>query len=85
MRKLIFTVALLAFAAFSQAEELKLNIDGMTCEVGCVKKVKDTLTKVKGVTDKNVELGKATVNYDAKKTSKETIVAAIEKAGFKVK
>ena len=85
MRKLICTSVVLAFAAVAQAEELKLNIDGMTCEVGCVKKVRDTLTKVKGVTDKKVELGKATVNYDTKKTSKETIVAAIEKAGFKVK
>jgi periplasmic mercuric ion binding protein len=85
MRKLICASVVLAFAAVSQAEELKLNIDGMTCEVGCVKKVRDTLTKVKGVNDKKVELGKATIDYDAKKTSKETIVAAIEKAGFKVK
>ena len=45
----------------------------------------DYFAKLKGVTDKKVELGKATVNYDTKKTSKETIVAAIEKAGFKVK
>jgi len=85
MRKLICTSVVLAFAALAQAEELKLNIEGMTREVGCVKKVRDTLTRVKGVTDKKVELGKATVNYDTKKTSKETIVAAIEKAGFKVK
>ena len=85
MRKLICASVVLAFAAVAQAEQLKLNIEGMTCEVGCVKKVRDTLTKVKGVTDKKVELGKATVNYDEKKTSKETIVAAIEKAGFKVK
>lgn len=85
MRKLICASVVLAFAAIAHAEELKLKIDGMTCEVGCVKKVRDTLTKVKGVTDKKVELGKATVNYDAKKTSKNAIVAAIEKAGFKVK
>ena len=85
MRKLICASVVLAFAAIVQAEELKLNIEGMTCEVGCVKKVRDTLTKVKGVTDKKVELGKATVDFDAKKTSKATIVAAIENAGFKVK
>jgi copper chaperone CopZ len=85
MRKLICASVVLAFAAISQAEELKLNIDGMTCEVGCVKKVRDTLTKVKGVTDKKVEIGKATVTYDEKKTSKKTIVTAVEKAGFKVK
>jgi len=85
MRKLICASVVLAFAAALQAEELKLNIEGMICEVGCVNKVRDSLTKIKGVTDKKVELGKATVEYDAKKTNKETIVAAIEKAGFKVK
>jgi periplasmic mercuric ion binding protein len=85
MRNLICASVVLAFAAVAQAEELKLNIEGMTCEVGCVKKVRDTLTKVKGVTEKKVELGKATVNYDEKKTDRKTIVAAIEKAGFKVK
>jgi copper chaperone CopZ len=42
------------------------------------------LAKVKGVTAKKVELGKAEVTFDEKVANKKDIVAAIKKAGFKV-
>jgi copper chaperone CopZ len=84
MRKLALLTATLAFAFVAHAEQLTLKIDGMVCAEGCVKAVNDALTKVNGVKSKNVELGKAVVEFDAKKTSKANITAAIEKAGYKV-
>lgn len=84
MKKLACLCLMLGFAALSYGEELKLKIEGMSCPQGCVKNVETALNKVSGVTDKKVELGKATVTFDASKTSKAKIVAAVEKAGYKV-
>jgi copper chaperone CopZ len=85
MKKLILLTALIGFTAAAGAEEIKLAIEGMSCPEGCVKSVKDALTEVKGVKEAKVELGKAEVNYDAKLTSAKDLIAAVEKAGFKVK
>lgn len=85
MKKLLLLTALIGFASAASAEELKLAIEGMSCPSGCVQSVKDALTEVKGVKEAKVELGKAEVNYDAKLTSKKDLIAAVEKAGFKVK
>jgi copper chaperone CopZ len=84
MRKFACLLATVALAAVANADDVKLKIEGMHCPAGCVTAVDKALTKVKGVTDKKVELGSAQVSYDASKTSKKDIVAAIEKAGFKV-
>ena len=84
MKKLALLVALFGFIASATAEDLNVKIEGMVCETGCVKKVNDALTKVKGVSEKKVEVGSAKVTYDAKKTSPKQIMAAIEKAGFTV-
>ena len=58
----------------------------MVCEAGCVTAVKAGLTKVKGVDMKKskVEIGKATIQFDAKTAKKKDIVKAIEKAGYEV-
>lgn len=84
MKKLALLVALFGFVAAVGADDLEVKIEGMVCEQGCVKKVNDALTNVKGVNDKKVELGAAKVSYDARKTSPKQIMAAIEKAGFTV-
>jgi copper chaperone CopZ len=84
MRKLLALAASLAFVAVASAEQVSLKIEGMVCEAGCVSAVNKALTKVKGVTDKKVEIGKADVTFDGAKTSKKDIVAAIEKAGYVV-
>lgn len=84
MRKLALIVAVMGIAAAAQAEEVKLKITGMACVEGCVKKVDNALTKLKGVSEAKVELGSATVKFDEKVTSKKAIVALIEKQGYKV-
>lgn len=84
MRKLLVLAAVMVGALVAQAETVNLKIEGMSCPMGCVAKVDAALAKVKGVTSKKVELGKAEVTFDEKKVSKKEIVAAIKKAGFKV-
>ena len=58
-------------------------VEGMHC-AGCVKSVTGAVAKVPGVSRVDVSLeGKtAKVEFDAVKTTPETIVAAIEEAGF---
>jgi len=86
MRKLIIALAFFGSMAVASAETLKLEIKGMVCEAGCVTAVKNGLTKVKGVDMKKskVEIGKAVVQFDAKKAKKKDIIKAIEKAGYDV-
>ena len=43
------------------------------------------LSNVDGIEKSDVKKGKAKVSYDDEKTSREEIVAAIKKAGYKVK
>jgi copper chaperone CopZ len=86
MRKLIIALAFFGSMAVAGADTLKLEIKGMVCEAGCVTAVKNGLTKVKGVDMKKskVEIGKAVVQFDAKKVKKKDIIKAIEKAGYDV-
>ncbi|GAA5494033.1 hypothetical protein Rhal01_00188 [Rubritalea halochordaticola] len=67
-------------------EGVKFVVTGMTCG-GCSKKVSTELAKIEGVEVKKVchKSGNAIVKYDETKVKRETIVAAIEKSGFKVK
>ncbi|HEY6169886.1 MAG TPA: cation transporter [Verrucomicrobiae bacterium] len=84
MKKLLALAAVFAFAVVAHAENITLKVEGMTCPEGCVNAVKDAVTKVKGVKDAKVVLGKAEVNFDAKTASKKDLITAIEKAGYKV-
>ncbi len=84
MKKTALLLAVLSLATAAFAGEANLKIDGMVCESGCVKAVNDALTKLPGITDKKVELGKATVKFDDAKVKQADIVAAITKAGYKV-
>lgn len=64
-------------------EKSDLKIGGMTCS-GCVNSVTRALTAVPGVTRADVDLAaaRATVTYDAAKTSPAALRAVIEAAGF---
>ncbi len=84
MRKLLALLVLVGSVALTQAEEVKLKVEGMVCEEGCVKSVDKALGKLPGVTKKEVKIGTADVTFDASKTSKKDIIAAIEKAGYTV-
>ena len=61
------------------------KVSGMTSG-GCTSKVKDSLTKVKGVNVETVchESNKAVVAYNLKQVKDKDVVAAIKQAGFKV-
>jgi copper chaperone CopZ len=85
MRKLLCLAVLFGFGLFAQAaEQVELKIKGMVCEGGCVTRVDRALSRVDGVTERKVEIGKAKVKFDASRTNRKALVKAIEKAGFKV-
>lgn len=84
MRKMACLLALVGSVAAAQAEQLTLKISGMICEQGCVKSVDVALAKVSGVSKREVKIGEAKVTFDAAKTKKSDIIAAIEKAGYMV-
>ncbi len=50
----------------------------------CVMVIRNIISKQEGATALHVEQGKADISIDANKTSKENIIAAIEKMGYKV-
>ena len=59
------------------------SIDGMHC-LHCVAAVEDALNALDDVTVDNVEIGSATVAYDADAVSRQAVVNAIEEAGYEV-
>ncbi len=64
-------------------KEETLKIEGMTCG-HCVMAVKKELQKL-DLNIKDVQIGKATVEYDETKVNKKEIEDAVEEAGYKVK
>jgi copper chaperone len=64
--------------------EETIRIGGMTCG-GCVASVKRALERLPLEREPEVEIGSARVEYDESELSHETIVGAIEDAGFDVK
>ncbi|MBS1751584.1 MAG: ATPase P [Flavobacterium psychrophilum] len=67
-----------------EPKTVKLKITGMTC-AGCSNHVATTLKALDGVMDQKVLYpgDLATVKYDARKTSIDKIIKAIEKIGYK--
>ena len=68
-----------------EGEVVELKVQGMDCGA-CSGSVSKALTTVQGVKTQKVctESKLATVTFDPAKTSREVIVAAIDKTGFKV-
>ena len=62
-------------------ETLQLAINGMSCG-HCVAMVKQTLAALPGVQVTQVDIGAATVTYDASKESAEAIASAVSDAGY---
>jgi copper chaperone len=62
-------------------ERLRIEIEGMSCG-HCVKAVRGSLEKVPGVQVEQVEVGRATVDYDPDMTSPHKIVHAVESNGY---
>jgi copper chaperone CopZ len=90
MKKLIALFAMAAAVVSAQAAEVSLKVDGLVCEKGCLTKVKKSLGDVKGVNLKGSKfatgkkLGAVKVSFCDKTTTKNKIMAAIKKAGYKV-
>ena len=62
-------------------DTLNLTIAGMSCG-HCVARVKQTLEALPGVHADQVTIGAASVSYDAKAQSAETIARAVSEAGY---
>ncbi|MGB2960064.1 MAG: cation transporter [Bacteroidota bacterium] len=60
-----------------------LKIEGMSCE-HCVMSVKKELEKVAGVRVESVEIGKARVQYDESRVTRQEIARAIDEAGYQL-
>ena len=60
-------------------KNLEVEIEGMTCEIGCARTIQSKLSKVKGVTYSKVsfENKKGQFTYDENKISKEDIINKI--------
>jgi copper chaperone CopZ len=62
-------------------EQISIRIAGMSC-AGCVTSVRNALARLPGVQVSQVEVGRATIDYDPGLSSPESIESAIVKAGF---
>ena len=61
-----------------------IEIDGMSCQ-HCVMAVKKGLEALDGVSEADVEIGKASVTYDESKVQDSDLNDAIVQTGFKIK
>jgi copper chaperone CopZ len=62
-------------------EKLHLSINGMSCG-HCVARVRQTLAALPGVHVHDVDIGAATLTYDASVGSAEAIANAVSEAGY---
>jgi copper chaperone CopZ len=65
-------------------QQLNLAIDGMHCD-GCVRRVTAALAKVPGAEVEKVEVGTARVSFDTEKATKEELIDAVQRIGFKAR
>ena len=65
--------------ALADLETVSFNVTGMTCQIGCAKKIQSDLSKKDGVASAKVVFkdSLATIEYDKNKTSKEDLIAFI--------
>jgi Cu+-exporting ATPase len=75
------TIEKMEAAATANIKKASLNIEGMTCEIGCARTIQSKLSKTDGIKSAKVDFDKKTgvVEYDANKISEKQIVAAVEK------
>ena len=67
----------------ANTKELSLSISGMTCEIGCAKKIASDLSKKDGVLEANVVFNDsiATIKYNGDITNKADLIAFVEGIG----
>ena len=61
-------------------EKVVINIEGMTCEIGCARTIQSKLSKTDGVITASVSFDEkqGIVEYDANKTNAKEIVAIVQ-------
>ena len=61
-------------------EKVAINIEGMTCEIGCAKTIESKLSKTEGINIVSISFDdkNGIIEYDANKTDKDKIVAVVE-------
>ncbi len=61
-------------------KKISLNIEGMTCEIGCAKTIEAKLSKTEGIHIVSISFDdkKGIVEYDANKTNERKIVAVVQ-------
>lgn len=64
--------------------EIRINIDGMTCQ-HCVMRVKKAIESLPGIQDVAVEIGIASVSFDASAIQQKEIEEAIVRAGYSIR
>ena len=64
-------------------QQYSFAINGMHGE-HCINVIKKILSQQPGVVVRNVEQGKASVELDESRITKENVIAAIEKMGYQV-
>lgn len=62
-------------------KNIEVDIEGMTCEIGCARLIQSKISKVDGVTYTKVsfEAGKGQFTYDANQITSEDLINNIEK------
>lgn len=61
-------------------KRISLNIEGMTCEIGCAKTIQSKLSKTRGIENARVDFDdkQGDITYDSSKISVESIVEIVE-------
>jgi Cu+-exporting ATPase len=69
-------------AVATKPETASIQIEGMTCAMGCAKTIEDKLAKMNGVQEAKVDFDAklATVHFDADKIGTQDLVKTIEGA-----
>lgn len=62
-------------------KKVSIDIEGMTCEIGCARMIQSKLSKVDGIKSANVNFEKKNgiVEFDANQISEKEIVNVVEK------
>jgi mercuric ion binding protein len=68
-----------AIALIENIQNIEINIEGMTCEIGCAKLIESKVHKLKGVTFSNVNFEHKIghFSFDSNKISKEELAKNI--------
>lgn len=64
--------------------DLRIQINGMTCQ-HCVMRVKQAIESLPGIQDVTVEIGTASISFDASVIQQKEIEEAIVTAGYTIR